>query len=644
MQKTKGLKANWEKFFQISAYATLLLVPLIFWPGLLLDYELIKLVIFRSGVMLMLLFYSLWILQGGKVRVKNLFSNKGWGRLFFFSLLVAALSWVFATARDLSFWGSYFRMQGLYTQIHYLLFVVLLFLGFRSRKQWQTGMKMLIWGYTISLIYGLIQGFGLDPFGYDLQEESLGRVYSFLGHPNYFASYILLIFFPLLSISILKKKMWMYALCVLSMVVLLLTGSRAAFVGLLVGFSIVLISRYLCFKDRNSLITWLICLIVGGGALLTVNQLKDAEFISGNGFLIRLVIDEENMRSVDSRLLLWSAMPEHLQESLLLGYGQDSFGLSIANNIPEEINKYEEYGRMSDRAHNNLLQLLSDYGVLGLVVVIWLLILMLKEQRKCFSQWTKEQKLMVVGVNAAFAAVGAAHLFGFSVTAHYLVMTFYLGWMLSLFDYKAKSYKLNDSPWQKRILKGAVVFFCLSSILVENALYVYADHQAQKGFNAISDGDGGVVVSHLVEANLLNPNQDYYAYSLASVLSQLDEADAALVYLEKAGDFNNGEDYYYYYLKGKILSRNCEESCDLADASFARASVMAPSYAPNWLEWGKFLVDTGNCEDGVTKLEHYRDMLSEAWKKPGTEEYRLFYKHNPQFKDVAAYIGYCKQS
>lgn len=66
----------------------------------------------------------------------NIRYNKYVGIFFFLWLLSLILSTIFSIAPELSFWGSYDRMQGLNIQIIYLIFFVF-FLNFLAAKKAQ---------------------------------------------------------------------------------------------------------------------------------------------------------------------------------------------------------------------------------------------------------------------------------------------------------------------------------------------------------------------------------------------------------------------------------------------------------------------------------------------------------------------------
>jgi putative inorganic carbon (hco3(-)) transporter len=628
-----------EKIFDFLVYLVLALTPVLVIPSLNLDFELAKVVFFRSCVMLMLLVYGLDLIRRGKMKIPEALGGNKVRKCLFFILIVLLISGVFSISRSLSLWGSYYRIQGIYTVSHYFLFFILLMTNFKGKEKWKKAKIAMFGGYTICLLYGIAQVFGLDFFGYDLQEISLGRVFSFLGHPNYFASYILLLLFPLMSYWIVKREKVVLSLILLGLVCLFFTGSRAAFIGLIVGLIIfiVFISSNRGLKVQRKKILGLFLIAIGGVLIMST--------LAGDTFQ-RFNLDEENLRSIKSRVEVWKASVIMLEDRSLIGFGPETFPITFATHSPEELNHLEQFGNMTDKSHNLLIETLSSFGLLGLLLLLYGLYLISSISLRALKKGKlkKDEALNVVAVVSSFAAIFTAHLFGFFVTAHLVIMCFLLGDLMVSVSENEIELKLwgKANKMAKVFLAVTLSFFTLTSILVVNIFPALADYHAARGFKAINENLATEAVNELKLANLLNPKQDYYAYVLASVFSQLDQKEDSLKYLERGGEYSNYQDYYYYYLKGKILSKDCDEDCGLAIESYERAYELAPNYAPTLLNWGKYYLEHHNCNKAVEKFEDYLAITPSSWQTPDTEEYRLFYKHNPDFDLVFEYIASCE--
>ncbi|MFA5821384.1 MAG: hypothetical protein WC873_04815, partial [Candidatus Gracilibacteria bacterium] len=172
----------------------LLVVPLAVFPWVANYYELPKIVLFRSAVLVALMFFGFELIMNGTLKIPDALRTRVARYILVGLLVLFAVLMVTSIAPMLSFWGSYFRGQGIYMWLHYLLFFLLLTLSVQTKKGWEKLEKWAFIGLFGTVVFGLIQYFFAD-----LQEISLGRAVSTFGQPDYFAYYIILLIFPLIS-------------------------------------------------------------------------------------------------------------------------------------------------------------------------------------------------------------------------------------------------------------------------------------------------------------------------------------------------------------------------------------------------------------------------------------------------------------
>jgi hypothetical protein len=121
-----------------------------------------------------------------------------WKRLLSIPLalpvLLYALVFVIATAFSVmpltSWWGSYQRLQGTYTNLSYVLFGVLIAAHLRSREQLNRLITVLVLGSLPAAVYGLLQHFQLDPLPW--RGDVVSRVASTMGNSIFVAAYLIL--------------------------------------------------------------------------------------------------------------------------------------------------------------------------------------------------------------------------------------------------------------------------------------------------------------------------------------------------------------------------------------------------------------------------------------------------------------------
>lgn len=122
-----------------------------------------------------------------------------WRRLREFPLalpaLVYALVFLIATAfsvvRGISFWGSYQRGQGAYTNLSYIALFALMAATLRTRAQFDRLVTVLLFASLPVSGYGLIQHFQLDPLPW--KGDVISRVASTMGNSIFVAAYLIMV-------------------------------------------------------------------------------------------------------------------------------------------------------------------------------------------------------------------------------------------------------------------------------------------------------------------------------------------------------------------------------------------------------------------------------------------------------------------
>ncbi len=618
-------KLSSAKLFDQFAYALLFFLPLIFLTFLNNSFELPKMMFFELGVLGMLFFYviNLAYMKRPELKIYSVFRKRSVKIAMLVFIVMIFLSTAFSIAPELSFWGSYYRLQGAHSFAYYFLFFLLLVMNFHSKEQWDRAFRSIFVGFFFVLLFAVLQKLGLDFTGFDLEEVSLGRVFSSFGQTNYLAAYILLISFPLLSYVFLNKKKWpLIALLILGFIVLSFTGSRAAMLGLFVGivFYLILGSVFLWGKK------WL--LLAAAVFLLPLMSVFYANYfhLENDSLMGRLVVNEYNMRSIDSRLLVWKSSLEMIKDLGFTGNGLETFSLALGPYMSPSVFEFERLNTLPDRAHNSFLQLFSDFGIVGPVFYLFVFIYIFGLGISRLRKLNKRKKILVIGILSTFLSLFVNNLFSFSVTVHFAFSAFLLAFLLFLLSEKT----VKKSIVMNKVIVLVISFFVFFSAILQNVFPLVADSYARSG--------------DLQTATLLHPKQNYYGYALSSVYLKLGEFESALYELDRVGAFVSEQDVYYYFLKGKIYHEQCVADgvyCDEAEDSYMRAFQLSPNYPPVLLNWGIFHIETDDCELGLSKLNQYLDIVPDSYKSPGTEKHRLFYKHNPYFDTVFDYTDKC---
>lgn len=269
--------------------------------------------------------------------------------------------------------------------IRWFLFSLILFLG----------MNLLTLGRVTHLAWGIHVGAVLASLwaalqfwvGFDYFPQGPNPASTFVNR-NFFAEYLVCtIPFSALLLNRVRNKMLILLVCVtlgFNISALMMTGTRSALMALLV-LTVLLPAILWLYRSRCASTGWrksqLVALIaiffatVGGlGAINTGNSALIAEFGGGDAidrsyFRARSVADSDLVKDAtfSIRLAMWKSTGRMALANPLFGVGAGAWEVALplhqAEGVQSELDFY---------AHNEILQLLAEYGVVG-----WLFLLLL---------------------------------------------------------------------------------------------------------------------------------------------------------------------------------------------------------------------------------------------------------------------------
>ena len=250
-------------------------------------------------------------------------------------------------------------------------------------------------GASVTAILGLVQALTGAPMGFignpgvhnfiGVNNEIYGRIASTMQHPNLLAAALLPAVFINLSlwVSKEKKKMWLNVVHSVSLVVLLLavilTYSRAAWLGLFLGFA----GFTVVFAWGRKKV--LFGIIAAALLLLALFHGQISDRIKGTTGKDVTVV---------SRIEAWKSALAMFKDHPFTGVGLNNFYVN-----------YEKYKTpaapfMMEHAHNTFLNTAAELGLFGLFAFLWILLVFFK---KIFSPG-KEVKILLFGLMAVLIA------------------------------------------------------------------------------------------------------------------------------------------------------------------------------------------------------------------------------------------------
>ncbi len=393
----------------------LIVAPLFFNPDSGNPFELTKMAALRSIVLVSV---AAWLLAAFAARPRDPGPSPDaagrpsvvWPVVLL--VVVTALSTATSVAPRASLWGSYERLEGLYTTA---CFVALYF----SIRRWlgrpEQAARVVTTAVLVSLpvsLYGIVQRHCLDPVSWE--GDAATRVVSTMGNPNFLAAFLImcvplalarlvatsqqLVAVPRPSAVLLVRAACYGVVLAVQVSAILYSQSRAAWLGLLGGTFLFVLLRLVLLRfhaaagARSARWLWLSWCIAGAllvGFIVVVNlpggpagrpaeqrfgRLFNLAETEGGSGKVRLLIWQAAADLLTPHAPLWSPTggPDRLHAwRLLVGYGPETLGPVYAASLPADV-PGQPPDALADRSHNETFDSLVQTGLLGLLAYLGL--------------------------------------------------------------------------------------------------------------------------------------------------------------------------------------------------------------------------------------------------------------------------------
>lgn len=324
------------------------------------------------------------------------------------------LSTLFSVAPHTSLFGAYWRQDGLTTQVAYVMLFVLTSLTLRTQVQIVAVWRALVWGSAPVAGYALLQAAGLDPFTW--QSDAAAAVFSTFGRSNFLGAYLVLVM-PLTWARIpLERRRWPYLLLgALQLIVLALTGARAAWLGMLCASAVFAALWALTGARKRKALAGVLLAIVAAGILLVAVAVAGSSGATepppsppSAAHLDRIAsLGDLHSGSSAARLTIWRASLALVRERAWLGYGPETMQQVFERVYPPQLVYYQGRDVSVDRAHNLWLDLAVTAGIPGMLAFALLIgsifAMGARALRSADDEWTRV-------ASAALLAAVAGHL------------------------------------------------------------------------------------------------------------------------------------------------------------------------------------------------------------------------------------------
>ncbi|MFQ5867118.1 MAG: tetratricopeptide repeat protein [bacterium] len=414
---------------------------------------------------------------------------------------------------------------------------------------------------TLASLYAILQYEGIEPI-WPMKIEPFGtRSVSTFGNPNFLASFLILIL-PVIAIlavyeKSLIKKLFLGGLFGVNFLGLMVTRTRSAWLGLFVASIFVaffLVSYQVSLISRNR--KWLIFL----ASLLFLMMLYPVR-VERQGqrkvMVVKLAIEKvksftdlKQMAYVQ-RFLIWQAAYPMFKESPLLGHGWGNFEIIYPFHQAKylKIKKYSPFRTHANNAHNEILEIASQTGIVGLGIYVWLFVLFFKVGIDSYRKLSTEyDKIVVLGLLASIFGMLVDNLLNVSLHFPMPALLFWIWMGLAVGICQRRGMPERRISIKKflvypiNVLSGIIIF----GIILFNLKYFRGEIHYFKGFKyAKNNTTLGNAVKECELSYRIYPLNVDNNYELGNAYARLDEKEKAIWAYLKAIEANPGYDEIY---------------------------------------------------------------------------------------------------
>lgn len=336
------------RLLQTGAIASLLTVFLVF-SGLLFPYITSKQLTFNILTEFLIVFWLIFIWKFPSYRPKRSFIT--WGIAAF----LLAITWSCFSSVDplLSFWGDAERMLGVFHIIHFFFLYLILITVFRNEKDWQILLGSSVVIATVVSLIGLA-----------------GNPYSTIGNTAYVSGYIIFnIYFATLLFYRAKGQNWRWSLLIPVLIMLLefsKTRTSGAIIGLGISVLFVIFLIGVLHQNKKIKIAAWSALAISILILTFIFSQQEATWFQ-NSFLKNLTSKKNTFQT---RLVSWEAAAKDFHNHPWFGVGFGNYADIFDRHFNARFYEYSRGDTYFDRAHNNLIDIVSTTGLVGLIAYL----------------------------------------------------------------------------------------------------------------------------------------------------------------------------------------------------------------------------------------------------------------------------------
>ncbi len=340
-----------------GVYLSSISVFLVF-SNLLFPYITSKQIFFNVLIEILAVFWISLVIKYPEVRPK-----KSWitfGLAAFLAMLF--VSSVLGIDFNLSFWGDIERMLGLFHVAHFFLFYLIIITVFREWKDWRNLFIVSVIACLFICLYSMLK----------IHYSTIGNTAYVSGYAIFNIYFALILFFRRRTEEKAKRSdifvsSVYFAAALIIFPVLNVTHTRGAYAGLGISFLLFFALRALFSQSKKIKIYSLSAVASAIVFICLIFAFPESGLVKNSSVLSTITQISSKQVTFQTRLISWKAAWKDLPSHIFFGSGYGNFAITFDKYFDPMFYSYTSSETYFDRAHNNLVDIVSTAGLASLL-------------------------------------------------------------------------------------------------------------------------------------------------------------------------------------------------------------------------------------------------------------------------------------
>jgi O-antigen ligase len=472
--------------------------------------------------------------------------------------------------------------------------ILIYFLPFilNDKKFEEAVWKTIFYVGILASLYGILQVFNIELF-WTIDVKKFGnRSVSTFGNPNFLSSFLVMLIPICLHFILIKKSKFFYILAfIIFFTALISTYTRSSWIGIFIGiifyfFTIFLNKKNIFIQDKTEankkslkkfkIISILALLIIISSSVFyqpIKNRIKESINLSFNN------------KSIFQRILIWESGKDMFLDNKLTGVGWGLFELNFPFYQGKYLTnkKFTQHKTHANNAHNEILEILSQTGIIGFSIYILFFILFFYTCFKIIKnkETKKEDKLLIIAYISSIIGMISDNMLNVSlhIATPMTLFWFIIGCSIKIYKenhLKEKTFHFNSI---KKIIFIITTIVILLFITFRQISLFLSEKEYFKSIYLLDNkqNPNSIILlqakQFLENSNKFRKYEVNKLYELGKVNSQLGLTDEAIKAYSDAILTNPGYDEPYFSRGGNFIKK---ENFKNAKKDLLQANSLSP--------------------------------------------------------------------